>query len=529
MDFDIQGGLIGGRLGTEGFDQLLERAHAICEYEQQRIELANQPLITACRAKYAALLEHEQDLRKSIYNAKPPHEERTRRRRIIYCRTVAAVLVVAGFVLTLLTLEPYQLGYKIVAYCLGIAIATPFLIEKALDSLASDKLIRVLVTIAAVCSLMCLMTMAVIRGQLMSTQTQQDSPAVTIDDTQTQTTSASSPNTFYQDTVPLLQMVMVLLAFSMEVGAGVALHEAERVQCNLGEAYSELVRERDAVRTQLGELAKAIVALRSEAARFAAQFWRDFHWAILKRSIANATRVFAAGALSLVLLAFLTAGPARAQQQTELVILIDLSQSVAAPGQDGRTEFQKNIAAVSGILGQAPLGTHLTVLGITDNSFAQPYILLSATISSDAGYFGEHLAAAHRQLQVAWGNKAHDLGPSYPGTDLLGALMVAGQIFAKAGAGKRKILVAVSDMRQETAELNLSGKRCAQQKVDAAKTERLLANLDNSDVYAIGVDSFGSNKADWMCLHDFWAQYFAQVGARLLDYSLLRQIDLNTK
>jgi hypothetical protein len=162
---------VGERLGNEGFDQLLERAHAICEYEQQRIELANQPLIAVCRVKYAALLEREQDVRKRIYDARPPHEERTRRRRIIYCRTVAAVLIVAGFVLSLLTLEPYRLGYKILAYCLGIAIATPFLIEKALDTLASEKLIRVLVTVAAVCSLVCLMTIAMIRGQLLSTQT----------------------------------------------------------------------------------------------------------------------------------------------------------------------------------------------------------------------------------------------------------------------------------------------------------------------------------------------------------------------
>jgi hypothetical protein len=105
-------------------------------------------------------------------------------------------------------------------------------------------------------------------------------------------------------------MVMVLLAFSMEVGAGVALHEAERVQGNLGESYSELGRERDTIRTQLGELAKTIVTLQNEAAHFAAQFWRDFYWAVLKRSIADATRVFAAGTISLVLLALLTAVPA---------------------------------------------------------------------------------------------------------------------------------------------------------------------------------------------------------------------------
>jgi hypothetical protein len=526
MNFDFQPGFVGERLANDGFDQLLERAQAFCACEQQRRELANEPLIAACRGEYAALLEHDQDLRKRIYNSRPPHEERTRHRRIIYCRTVAAVLIVAGFVLSLLTLEPYRLGYKSLVYCLGIAIATPYLVEKALDTLASEKLIRVLVTVACVCALVSLMTIAVIRGQLMGTQTQEETPSVTIDNEASQPATISSPTTFYQDTVPLLEMVMVLLAFSMEVGAGVALHEAERVQGNLGESYSELVRERKGIRGKLGELATQIVGLQNEAAHFAAQFWRDFYWALLKRSVAQATRAFAAGTLSLIFLSLFIVFPTRAQQQTELVILIDLSKSVDAPGQDGRTEFQKNITAVSAVLGQVPLGTHLSIVGITDNSFAQPYVVLSATVNSNAGYFGEHLGAAHRQLQIAWANKAHDLTPSYPGTDLLGAFMVASQIFEKAGAGRRRLLVVVSDMRQETSEMNLTASRCAQQSVDDLRPRALHANLQDAEVYALGVDASGSSKAGWACLHDFWAEYFAQTGATLREYSVLRSIEL---
>lgn len=525
MNPSFEGQLFGGTLGDDGYQQLVERADAICEYERQRIELSNRSRIAALQDECSALLERVRDLTKRIYIASPPHEERTRVRRIIYCRTVATVLIVASFVLSLVTLEPYRLGYKAILYCLGIAIATPYLVEKTLDSLASEKPIRVLVTVAGVCALISLMTIAVIRGELMSMHTQEDSPAVTINDGQSQAPPPSSPNTFYEDTVPLLETVMVLLAFSMEAGAGIALHEAERVQSNLGERYSELVRERDAARAELREKAKGIVALKHEPDHFVAQFWRDFHWAVLKRSIAGATKAFAAGALGLFLL--LTPRPAQAQQQTELVVLIDLSKSVAAPGQDGRSEFQKDVAAVSGVLGQAPLGTHLTVVGVTDNSFAQPYILLSATITSDPGYFGEHLTAAHRQVQIAWGNRSRNLSPSYPGTDLIGAFMVAGQIFEKAGAGKRHALVVISDMRQETAELNLSAGNCAEHSADQAEAKGLIANLQNAEVYALGVDSAASAKAEWACLRIFWVQYLSQAGATIRDYSVLRNFDLN--
>jgi hypothetical protein len=522
MDFKVEGHPAGERLGNDGFDQLLDRAHAVCECERLRIELANLPLLTARKAEYFALLEQDEELQKRIYNAKPPHEERARRWRIIYCWTVAAVLVVAGFVLSLLTLEPYRLGYKAVLYCLGMAIATPYLIEKALQVFSSERLLRVLVTVAGVCALVSLMTLAVIRGELVSKSTQQDSASVVIDDEQSQ--KAPEKNTFYEDTTPLLEMVMVLLAFSMEVGAGVALHEAERVKSNLGESYGELVQERSAVQAKLAEFAREIVALQNEPALFVTRFWRDFHWAVLKRSAANAAKAFSAGALGLL---FLLVGPARAQQPTELVILVDLSRSVGAPGPDGRTEFQKNLAAVSEIVGQVPMNTHLSVVGVTDESFAQPYILLSATVTSDPGYFGERLAAAQRSIQIAWNNRSHELSPSFPGTDLLGAFLVASQIFQKAGAGKRDVLVVISDMRQETAELNTSAELCSQETMEAVKTRRLLANLRDSQVYALGVDSAGRSKTEWMCVHDFWVRYFTEAGATLRNYSVLRSVDLN--
>jgi hypothetical protein len=106
-----------------------------------------------------------------------------------------------------------------------------------------------------------------------------------------------------------------------------------------------------------------------------------------------------------------------------------------------RGEFQKNIAAVSEMLKRLPAGAHVSILGVMENSFAQPYFLLSAAVASDGGYFGERLANARRYLEISWRNRSRKLSPTSSGTDLLRAILVASQIFQKSGAQRRSVLV----------------------------------------------------------------------------------------
>jgi len=521
MDFNIAERPVGEQLGIEGFDQLVKQAEAVCECERQRIEFANHPLITAKKAEYASEFEKDAELKVRVYQAGPPHEHRARRRRIIYCWSVAAVLIVAGFVLSQLTLEPFQLGLKSLFYCLGIAISVPYLVETTLNRLASEKLVRVLVTVASIAALISLMTLAVIRGELLAQHTQEDSAAVVIDGEEAQTSQGKT--SFYDDTVPLLQIVMVLLAFSMEVGAGIAMYEAERVSANLGESYEELKRARESVQVKLAELVQEIMALQSEPAVFVAKFWRDFHWAVLKRSIGNAAKV---GLVGVLFFLFLSAAATKAQQRVELVVLIDLSRSVGANGPDDRSEFQKNVAAVSQVLRQVPAGAHVTVLGITNDSFAQPYFLLRAAVASEPGYFGEKLASARQRLETSWKNKSRDLAPSFAGTDLFGAFLVAGQIFQEAGVGRRDVLVVFSDMWQETREFRFgrTTEVCAPEAMEKVRAQRLLANLRDADVEVLGTDAPGRNKAEWACVRDFWMKYLAEADAKSREYSVLREM-----
>jgi hypothetical protein len=88
-----------------------------------------------------------------------------------------------------------------------------------------------------------------------------------------------------------------------------------------------------------------------------------------------------------------------------------LTKSVAVKGPDGTTEFQKNVAGVTRVIAEVPAGAHVAVIGITDRSFAQPYILLSATVPNDAGYFGERLSAARNELVRVWKLRSAQLHP----------------------------------------------------------------------------------------------------------------------
>jgi hypothetical protein len=124
-----------------------------------------------------------------------------------------------------------------------------------------------------------------------------------------------------------------------------------------------------------------------------------------------------------------------------LVVAIDLSASVGTHGHDDKTEFQKNVVGVARLLAKMPPASEVTVLGITENSFSVPYILLSAKTADDKGYFGERIGDARQQLVRAWSTRSAHLQPKAPQTDILGAIVVAGQAFGHSASGDRKILI----------------------------------------------------------------------------------------
>jgi hypothetical protein len=284
----------------------------------------------------------------------------------------------------------------------------------------------------------------------------------------------------------------------------------------------ELRKEIRDVRRQMVALATEMTLLRNEPALFATRFWRDFYHAMLTHTVRNAITKLVIGVVILMLSGM--HGYAATQEQVMIVAAIDLSQSVAGAGPDARTDFEKNVAAVTTLLAQVPVSSRVVILGITDKSFGQPYILLSARIPDDAGYFGEKLQAAHRQLIALWQRRSAQLQPNFKHTDILGALLAANQLFKGSPTPSHKILMVFSDMRNNTQDLDLESLRSVPSLPAFEEKSKLpVAELHGVEVYALGVDDAGKSIAYWQTLKAFWAEYFKRAGATLQEYSVLRQ------
>jgi hypothetical protein len=409
------------------------------------------------------------------------------------------------------------LGWKGWLYSAGIAVVTPFLVEKLLDGRNMQAIVKGLTGLAAAAALASLMLLAVIRGDLLAQQIHQDAaPAVVVDDPPPQ---PEPENTFFDSTVVLLRAALLLMAFTMEVGAGIALREAWRMAPDDTEDWEELRRELVDVRQGQTEIIRRVAMLRNEPAVFAARFWRDFYRSLLSTAARSAMTKLLIIVLAVTLF---TVAPSQAQNAPNLVIAVDLTESVAVSGPDSQSEFQKDVEGVGRLLAEAPAGSHITVFGITDHSFAQPYILLSAQVPADPGYFGERLGAARGQIVRAWKLRSARVSPTFRQTDIIGALLLASEIFAERPDFNPKTLLIFSDMRQSTPELDMEPQSIVPSFFSVSKKCGPIPALGGVRIVVLGADGAGKSVAYWQSLRSFWAEYFHGTGAVLKDYSVLR-------
>ena len=510
---------VGHEIGTEAAEHGEHHAAEYCTRERQRIELANQPKTLALRAKIATLQESARDLEERIRKAAPPSEERERKRKMLFYWSIAALLTIAAFVFSVIAFDPFRLGWKAWLYCVGIAVVTPFLVEKILDSWASPRLVKILATIACVAAVTSLVLLAVIRGDLLTEQIANATPVVVMNGDAPPPQAAS---TFFDRTLGLLRIIMAFLALAIELGAGIALYEARRWSAS-GEDGVSLRRSLVALREEMIEHGHALWLLENEGAIFENQFWRDFY-----RSLLNGAKRGAIQKLSLIVLCLglFTQGRAFAAERLGMVILLDLSQSVAAKDHDNKAEFQKNLDGVARVLASLPAGSRVSIFGITNDSFGKPYPLLIAKLPDDEGYFKERLVRGRAEMIRAWQRRTANLRPQFAQTDLLGAMFIASQSFEQVPPAARKLLIVFSDMRQSTVGLDF-------ERIAVNSTDTLLnkathgigqPDLRDVEVYALGADAAGTTYDRWRGIRNFWTEYFRKAGANLKAYSVLREL-----
>lgn len=508
------------QVGGQGVEKLVTDAERICNYEARRIALVNESAIVRLQAEGAIRLSEERRIADRLALA-PPQGSRLRLfwRRVYYW-AVVVILAVTGFFSTLLSFAPFQLGWMSWLVAGGMAVLTPFLVDRLMEHSGMEKVIRVLTGVAALASLASLMLLALIRGDLLAQQIREsEASAVVIDGAPTQ---PAPPNTFYDRAAVLLCTALFLMAFATEAGGGLALHEAWHSSPDDSEDWAGIRRQLIEVRLRMAEIASEITMLRNAPDIFAARFWRDFYRALLL----NATRS-AMTKLLIVFVAFLvlTVPRAHAQDHLDLVIAIDLTRSVAATGPDGQSDFKKNVDGVTRLLAQIPAGSRLTIIGITDHSFAEPYILMSAHIPDQPGYFGERLNAARGQIVRVWTERTAHLTPSFLQTDIFGALELASQLFAQQSDPSRKKLIIFSDMRESTPCLDLGRATFVPAFQSLANKCGEMPSLRDVRVYVAGADGAGKSMAYWQSLRNFWADYLHKDGAVLEGFTVLRDVE----
>jgi hypothetical protein len=508
---------VGEQLGLEGVGSMVQKIEAYCTHEVRRIELVNESRIVALRAEAALLLEEERFLASQLRHA-PPTLGRSQAARRVYAWAVVAFLVFAGFIFSVVAFDPFRLGWKSHLYCLGIAVVNPFLIHTVLERWNSGKLLKSLALGACVAAIVSLVLLAVIRGDILAQELSVVKAVVLLDDEST----APPQNDFYGATLPLLRIVMALLAIALELGSGLALEEAWRLGDNSGANWEPLRERLSTVRQRMLALAEEVTALRNEPAIFSESFWRNFY----RSMVTHATRSAITKLLFMaVLVCTVPLSLRAAAEEKTIVVALDLTQSVQSAGPDEKSDFQKNVEAVPKLLGKVPPSTHVIVLGITDKSFAHPYILLSATVTDDAGHFGERIAVAQGDLVRLWKRRSARLKPEFRYTDIFGALLVAEQIFAGSPNRERHVLIILSDMRHHTPDLDLESGGIAPH-FSALKTQNGFScvALPDVEVFVAGVGADGKSIAYWESLRELWSEYFKSAGARLRAYSALREL-----
>jgi hypothetical protein len=509
---------VGSHLGNEAAEHIAKRAEDYCECERQRIELSNEARINALYVEGSQLIKLERQIEERLRLAPPSGDVRIRKRRACFYWFTGIVLTVAAFLFSVIALGPFRLGWYGNLYCLGIGLVTPFAIEAFLDAWKIEKLLKALVTLVFVSAISGGALLATIRGDLLSQQIHETAPAVVIEG------EAPSPlqlqNSFYDSTHGSLRMLMMLLALAIDLGGGVAIQQALLTRASSGDDFVSLSRELADTQSRLAAIVFEMTELQNAPGIFVTRFWRDFYRAMLTQTVRHATTKLLGLMLCLLLLG---SGRASGQERLNLVVAVDLTASEAITGQDGRSQFSKNLEGVRRTLASVPAGSKVTVIGITGNSFSQPYILLSADITDDRGYFGERLAAARQQLLHAWQKRSAQLEPNARTTDVFGALLVASALFQEARDCQKKMLVLYSDMRHVTPDLDLESPAIIHVDAVLAAVEKhqLLADLRGVEVFVLGADAAGKRLAQWKSLKQFWMGYFKEAGAALSGYTIL--------
>jgi hypothetical protein len=327
-------------------------------------------------------------------------------------------------------------------------VLLPYAIDGLIRRFALRRRIRSLLTITLF--LTAITTMAAFAGIRADVFRREitSGPAVVIDTISSAPIPASDESS--EIVAQLLRYAWISAAIGFELATALCWSNfAESTRDDNSKLLKKLERELFEVETQYLAALSEMQRLLSEPAETYARNWNDFRTGVSDALAKADGTVGVTGRLAGVILCGLLAlQTARAEDTLHVVAGIDLSVTEKATGFGKKTEFDENKLAVSHLLASLPPGGRVSVIGITDQTVSSPFVLLSARLSEDGGYFGTRLARGRRDLMSEWMRRTADLKPTAPHSDVIGLFILASEIFNHSAA-HRRIIVIFSDVRHE--------------------------------------------------------------------------------
>ena len=507
-------------LGDAAVNRAVENLERVCGVEKRRRELLNAPEIKSLGAELALRTEERDELTDQIRRTPRPNPLPQRSR--LWYVAIAVVLGVAGFAFAHMALAPFGLGWETWLYSLAVATAFAVATDEVLEQFGCEKLVTGAAAVSFVAALGGLLMMALVRGDILLLYLKNTLSAGALDAVPFGGIDAAR---FYEAAAWKLQLFFVLLGVAMELTTGLAIYKARRIGPPLPDVLTALTERLRLVEAEMITLLHRIEFLKREPDIFESQFTRDFYLGLIQGAARRTSKHVGPFVGALVCLALLA--PTLMAQRVDAVIGLDLSLSSAAKNYDCNLEHAKNVDSAARLALGLPAGARVRIVGITDQSFSRPLILLSGELPEDRGplAFVDRIEVARRRLAAATRDLGRSEPPKYAQTDVIGFLIVAGDLLHEE-SGRRKVLVIFSDMRHSAPPPNIESPRLVPVAgaLRAVEARHEIADLRAVDVYVYGVHAAGKDIPYWQSLRAFWEQYFAKAGATLKCFSVMREV-----
>jgi hypothetical protein len=508
-----------------GLNQIISSARSQFISERQELQERNRPKVAVLEMtidyilkKHSALLEQIEPLLSQGHVAS-----------IAHMSLVGSVCFWAvGYALSRTTIAPFHLGWTGEVFSVGLSILLPYAIHGIIQRFALQRRVRsILEIVLFLTAVATMVAFAGIRADVFRREITAG-PAVIID---TLTAALPVPDDGTETVANLLQYAWISAAIGFELACGLCWHDfAASTRGNNFNLIRKLEKELHRVEVNYLAAITELQKLLSEPAQTYARNWADFRRGLSDAMVRLDGAIRKSGRAAALLLASLfLAHSVMAADSVQVIAEVDLSATEKSTGFGTKSEFDQNLAAVSQLLASLPAGARVSVIGITDQTFSSPLVLISATLAGDEGYFGSRLARGRRDLVSEWSRRSRDLKATAPHTDVIGGFMYASEIFLRSSAS-RKLLVIFSDLRNDqpgVLDLERPEVINVARTINDVEKRGLIPMLSGVEVAAFGSgDHAGKKGPEYLIsLRSFWAEYIKRSGGRLKMFSTSRDME----